>query len=102
MAADTTVRNHGLPCAVFWERVVRHRPNVILHDDKQSMIAVARTGKNPTMRHLERTHGVSVAWLHEMFKRDEYALVHELSSKMAADICTKASLEACVYVGQYL
>ena len=42
--ADTTVRKHGLPCAVFWEGV-RRRPNVILYDDNQSMIAVARAGK---------------------------------------------------------
>ena len=42
------------------------------------------------MRHLERTHGISVAWLHEMFKREEYALVYQLSSKMAADVYTKA------------
>ena len=55
------------------------------------MIAAARTSKNPTMRHLERTHGIRFAWLHEMFKREEFALVYELSSsKMAADIYTKA------------
>ena len=76
---------------MFWEGVVRRRPNVILHDYNQSMIAVARTGKNPKMRHLERTPGISIAWLHEMFKREEYALVYGLSSKMAADIYTKAS-----------
>lgn len=46
-----------------------------------STIVVARTGKNPITRHLERTRGISIAWLHDMFKRDEYALVFELSSK---------------------
>ena len=32
------------------------------------MISVVRSGKNPTMRHLERSHGVAVTWMHDMFE----------------------------------
>ena len=53
------------------------------------MISVVRSGRNPTMTDLERTHGVSVAWLHEIFQADHIALVYEITGKMAADIYTK-------------
>ena len=57
------------------------------------MIVVIRSGRNPTMRYLKRTHGVSVSWLHERFKEPDLQLVYELSAKMAADIYTKGFLD---------
>ena len=43
------------------------------------------------MRYLHRTHGVSVAWLHEIFKSKKYLdLVYETTDRMCADIYTKA------------
>ena len=37
-----------------------------------------------------RTHRISVAWLYERFKQGDLKLVYEESSKMCADIFTKA------------
>ena len=54
------------------------------------MIAIIRSGQNPTMRHLERTHGISIQWMHEIFQNDLIYLVYEITSKMCADIHTKA------------
>ena len=42
------------------------------------------------MRYLGRTHGVSVSWLHEVCNRGDIELVYEESSRMCADIYTKA------------
>ncbi len=42
------------------------------------------------MRHLGRTHGISVAWLHETLSREEIMPVFEESHLTAADIYTKA------------
>ena len=53
------------------------------------MIKVCRTGKNPTMRHLLRTHGVSVVWLKENFDIGNYDLRYVPSTLQAADIYTK-------------
>ncbi len=53
-------------------------------------IAIIRSGFNPTMRHLERTHGISIQWMHEIFQTDLIYLVYETTSKMCADIHTKA------------
>ena len=54
------------------------------------MIGVIRTGKNPTMRHLERTHGNSIGWMHSIFQEGYVSLAYEVTAKMAADIHTKS------------
>ena len=41
------------------------------------------------MRHLERTHGISIASMHEHFQKDHFVLIYEITAKMAADIHTK-------------
>ena len=58
------------------------------------MIRVAEIGRNPTMRCLARTHRVSVAWLHETFSQQNIGLLYEVSSRLCADISTKACTEA--------
>ena len=42
------------------------------------------------MRYLGRTHGISVARLHEIHAGDNIKTVYEDTSKMAADIHTKS------------
>ena len=42
------------------------------------------------MRHLGRTHGVSINWLHERFKEDWNELIKEDTKTMAGDVFTKA------------
>jgi len=58
------------------------------------MIKVVESGRNPTMRYIGRTHGVSVAWLHETFKGEDLALAYEITTRMCADIYTKAFTDA--------
>ena len=89
VSADTAVRTIGLPALDLWDILSSTKGNLCLYEDNQAMISVVRSGRNPTMRYLERTHGVSVAWLHEIFQADHIALVYEITGKMAADIYTK-------------
>ena len=62
------------------------------------MIRVCETGRNPTMRYLQRTHRVSVAWLHERFSQDDIELFYEESSKMCGDIYTKGFTDVARWV----
>ena len=89
MAADVTLRTMGLPAMSIWETLTGKSPKLLFHDDNQGMIGVVRSGRNPTMRHLERTHGIAITSLHEHFTRENYVLMYEVTSKMAADIHTK-------------
>ena len=90
VAADYALRTHAIPVISLWKTLVGSDPKIIFHDDNQGMIAIIRSGQNPTMRHLERTHGISIQWMHEIFQNDLIYLVYEVTSKMCADIHTKA------------
>ena len=90
IAADFALRSHAIPTISLWKTLAGSDPKIVFHDDNQGMIAVIRSGQNPTMRHLERTHGISIQWTHEIFQNDLIYLVYEITSKMCADIHTKA------------
>ena len=62
---------------------------LFVHEDNQAMIQVVSTARNPTMRHLGRTHHVDIDWLHESVELDGVVLFYEDSSRQAADILTK-------------
>jgi len=89
VAADVTLRTMGLPSISIWETITGRHPQILFHDDNQGMIGVVRSGKNPTMRHLERTHGILITSLHEQFINEHFVLMYEITAKMAADIHTK-------------
>ena len=79
----------GLPALSVWETFTDSSPKLLFHDDNQGVIGVVRSGRNPTMRHLERTHEISITSLHEHFSKDHFVLMYEITAKMAADIHTK-------------
>ena len=89
VAADTALRTLGIPAISLWKALAKVLPQLLFHDDNQGMIGVVRSGRNPTMRHLERTHGISIASMHEHFQKDHFVLIYEITAKMAADIHTK-------------
>ena len=70
IAADYALRTHAIPVISLWKTLVGRDPKLVFHDDNQGMIAIIRSGQNPTMRHLERTHGISIQWMHEIFQND--------------------------------
>ena len=89
VAADTALRTLGIPALSLWKVLAKVFPQLLFHDDNQGMIRVVRSGRNPTMRHLECTHGISIASMHEHFQKDHFVLIYEITAKMAADIHTK-------------
>ena len=74
VAADVAMRATCLPALKLLQRILKKSPNFVFYDDNKAMIGVVRSGRNPTTRHLERSHGVCV----------------EVTDRMAADIHTKA------------
>ena len=74
VAADWALMREGIPTLDLWDVVIKKGQKVIFHDDNESMIKVCKSGKNPTMRHMLRSHGVSVAWLKEQFDSGNYDL----------------------------
>ena len=77
-----------MPALRLMERILGKKPKFVFFDDNKAMISVVRSGKNP--EHLERSHGVAVTWMHDMFERDYMYPAYEVTDRMAADIYTKA------------
>ena len=55
------------------------------------------TGKAPTLRHMKRTHGVSLAWVHERVSGDDVHLYDCSTQAMAADIFTKQFTNSIIW-----
>eukprot|EP00969_Alexandrium_andersonii_P013670 596668-Alexandrium_andersonii.AAC.1 len=72
-----------------WGRVLGREVTVTLGEDNQACIQVLTSGQNPTMRHLERTHAVSVKWLREQCTAGRFGIEKFESAHQAADIFTK-------------
>ena len=98
VAMDVAIRKMGIPSLNLWNAVLQRNDNqddgsqVIAHDDNSAVTKVCEHGRNPTMRHLGRTHGISVVLLHELFQRWEFQLEKEPTETMSADNVTKPFL----------
>ena len=60
VAADTAIRTLGIPAIDLWDVVFDKTTPVEFLEDSESIIVVINSGKNPTMRHLQCTHDVSI------------------------------------------
>ena len=91
--AELVALNHGLrtvaiPALEIWS-VLSPSAKLLCHEDNEVAIRVCKSGRNQTMRHLGRVHGVTVAWLNEQYTAGLFDLLYEPSATMAADIFTK-------------
>ena len=67
------------------------------------MIRVVKSGRNPTMRYLHRTHRISIAVMNEILTGranldKKVEIDHTSSSDMAADIFTKGFTDKVKWV----
>ena len=60
-----------------------------IHGDNSAMISIIRSGRNPTMRQLCRTHGIILRWLHDEAINGRTSLTFISTELMRADIFTK-------------
>ena len=90
MALDHGLRSVGLPALDVLSLLLAPPHRILVHEDNQVAVRIVRTGRNQTMRYLNRTHGVSVAWIHERYLAGDFEIQWEASDGMAADVFTKA------------
>jgi len=91
-ALHQCVKQMMIPAIDLWELVLPKVDGVV-HEDNQTAIKTTETGKNQTMKYLQRAGGISVAFLHQMLGGKNPALPMNLeytaSELMVADIHTK-------------
>lgn len=68
-------------------------PLIVVHEDNTTCIIAVTTGKNPTMKTLERRFGVSLSWLNHRIRAGDYVIVHTRSHDMFTDIYTKGFVD---------
>ena len=76
VATSHALRIVGCPGLELWQKLLPHSPKVRFLEDNQAMLQVVKTGKNPTMRHLQRTHRVQVGWIHERYMSGHFIFAH--------------------------
>ena len=89
VATSHALRVVGCPGLELWQALLPHRPKMRFLEDNQAMLQCVKTGRNPTMRHLARTHRVSVGWIHEQYRSGHFIFAHESGERMPPDIFTK-------------
>ena len=90
VAANSAVRTIGFPALDLWESVLQRKIILMLLEDNESTYQIIKSGKNPTMRHITRTHGVNIQWLHDLYKKGEFRAIYTSSESQCADIFTKS------------
>ena len=105
IAADQAIRMAGLPALPLWETILDRPLSLDVFQDSQATARIMTTGRAPTLRHIKRTHQVSVAWLNERVSGPDIDLYGCVSEVMAADIFAKHFInkekwgQACRLIG---
>ena len=96
VAAAQALRTVGLPGLDLWDTIfmgtVGRKVQMYFMEDNTATIAILKTGKNPNLRHLGRTHDVSVKWLKSVLDKmaEQIAMGYIETKWQCADIFTKA------------
>ena len=97
-AAQTAVGRMGIPLLVLWSHISEQcglNPlGLAALLDNTAMLEIIRTGRNLTVRHIgNKTHGVAVSWLHDLYTKKDVWMKYISTTMMAADLYTKAFTE---------
>jgi hypothetical protein len=104
VAADYAMRQEGMPTLALLSTILGREVTLSMMEDNEAMIEICYSGKNPTMRFLNRNHKVGISRLMEVFKLPDIKL-HKIDTKLqAADLgikritCIVARLSNCVLI----
>ena len=90
VSADHGLRTIGLPALDLWECLLGSTPRLLMFQDNDACCTICRTGRNPSMPYINRTHRISAAWMHHQLQHSGIGMYRADSELMAADIFTKA------------
>ena len=74
VATSHALRMIGLPALELWSIILPYGDYMWFLEDNQVMLQCIRTGRNPTMRHLSRTHRVSMSSIHEQYVAKRFSV----------------------------
>ncbi|CAE8593142.1 unnamed protein product, partial [Polarella glacialis] len=89
VAANLALRTQGLPALEVFDKVFGRKVKLFFEEDNNTAISTIKAGYSNTMRHLGRTHRVSLRWMHEVFQDGQCEIRRCDTLLQAADIFTK-------------
>jgi hypothetical protein len=84
--ADYALRQKGMPTLALLSTIVGREVTLSMMDDNEAMIEMCYSGKNPTMRYLNRTREVGISWLMDVFKIPDVKLYIIDAKMQVADV----------------
>ena len=97
VSMNMAIRTLGIPALHVWDTLLGRKAGLDAMEDNDATILNVKTGKNPALRHISRTHGVNVAWLHEVFQKPELRLYYQPTLGQCSDIFTKPCTTAAAW-----
>ena len=94
VAADFALRTQGIPGLEIAQALYGKKILLYFEEDNNTAITTINNGFSPAMRHIGRTHRVSLRWLHEVCQTPCVILRRCDTNDQAADIFTKAFTNA--------
>ena len=80
----------GLPTLELLETILGRKVDLVIEQDNQATILVAKAGYSSWLRSVSRTHKVDLGSIKEVLDRDSVQIRYVASAEQAADIFTKA------------
>ena len=90
VAVSTGLARIGLSLQTLLTKLVGQEAALCVFCDSATGIAAMRAGSSSAMRYIEKTQGVHLAWLQQVFERGLCGLRHIAGADNPADIFTKA------------
>ena len=82
IATALAIKGTGLPSVDLWGSFLERNVKLILYEDNTAMIKILKNGISPNLRHLNRTHGVSIAATSEIISETLIEVVYKKSNEM--------------------
>ena len=89
VSLDFGVRTLALPALDLRETVFNRDIDLEVLEDNEAAIQILKTGRNPSLRHVSRVQGVSIASAHEIIQHPRRKLIYQWTGGQRADILTK-------------
>ena len=80
----------GLPTLEVMKTLLDRKVDLVIEQDNQATIWVAKAGYSSKLRRVSRTHKVDLGSIEEVLDRDSVTIRYVASAEQAADVFTKA------------
>jgi len=83
------LRTSALPIQSLCEEVLKRNVLINAFEDNESVIKIMQKGRSPALRHLNKTHRISLGWTAEVCNSDSVSLKYCPTDEQLADPFTK-------------